>query len=190
MANPSTNDILFIIIIVIAFFIIMGLLVYIFHKATSPTKREVRQFEQQMQQYYQSSTAPQVQYITASELEAMKPSLLKQLYAQDTEKRQSLLQKLTGRTQKTDTNAFSPPSSVPYDTVTRPSSVRPPSFRPMPQAGTGPHSSLPMIVVVNDDHGALTGRRPHPAAPPAYGDHRSSALLHCDSMPIGYTGKE
>ncbi|KAG0171917.1 hypothetical protein DFQ28_000782 [Apophysomyces sp. BC1034] len=175
MATPTSEEVLFVVMIVIIFFIVLLAVVYIFHKATSPTKREMQQAMQQQQQQQ-----PQVQYITASQLEAMKPSLLKQLYGQENNKRQSLLQKFFKKENEVAGNDSSRPFSG-QSPITLPSSIRSPSFKPMRH-----QSPAPTIVVVDD---AQNGIMRHPA-PPAYGDHRTSTLLRCDDTPMAYTGEK
>ncbi|KAI8144752.1 hypothetical protein BJV82DRAFT_606144 [Fennellomyces sp. T-0311] len=162
MATPSTNEVLFVVIIVILFFILLGICLFCIYRATTPTKRQ-REAEQQQH----SLQAQQIQYITASQLESLRPpELARQLYGEkqlihNDNKRRSILNKFfTPR----DTN----------NGMIRPSSVREPSFRPMQQ---------PPTIVVDD---AVALRDAEVAAlaqtlpPPAYGDHRTSTPLRFD----------
>ncbi|KAG2219399.1 hypothetical protein INT45_010975 [Circinella minor] len=165
MATPSTNEVLFVVIIVVLFFILLGVCVFCIHKATAPTKRQQR--EAMEQQQAASIQAQQIQYITASQLESLRPpELARQLYGEKQDiyndnKRRSILNKF-----------FSPQQQQ-----IRPSSVREPSFRPMQQTPS---------IIVHQDHDAVAVRDAEIAAlaqtlpPPAYGDNRTSIPLRFD----------
>ncbi|KAI9277312.1 hypothetical protein BDA99DRAFT_495432 [Phascolomyces articulosus] len=165
MATPSTNEVLFVVIIVVLFFILLGVCVYCVHKATAPTKRQREAMEQQQA----SMQAQQIQYITASQLESLRPpELARQLYGEKQDimndnKRHSILNKF-----------FSPHQQRQQ---VRPSSMREPSFLPMQQP---PSIVIDDAVAIRDAEIAALAQS-HP--PPAYGDNRTSIPLRYDQQP-------
>ncbi|KAI9484410.1 hypothetical protein BDB00DRAFT_855804 [Zychaea mexicana] len=168
MASPSTNEVLFVIIIVVAFFILLGTCVFCVYRATAPTKRQ----REAIEQHQASLQAQQIQYITASQLESLRPpELAKQLYGEKQEifndnKRRSILNKF-----------FSPHQQQQGNGMIRPSSVREPSFRPMQQP---PSIIIDDAVAIRDAEIAALAQS-HP--PPAYGDNRSSIPVRFDQQP-------
>ncbi|KAI9018534.1 hypothetical protein CLU79DRAFT_720735 [Phycomyces nitens] len=171
----STDEILFVVMIVILFFIALLALVYLIHRMTGPRQQE------------------QVQFITASQLEAMRPSTLKQSHTSNRQPGWGLKDgqtrtagqlsplsewKVDGFQQKVR------PLSVMAETIVRPSSVRQPSFKPMQTMARNP--LLPMIVVNEDSNQPKTAYAP---PPPAYGDYRASQPIRCDETPFKFTGK-
>ncbi|OAD72767.1 hypothetical protein PHYBLDRAFT_181607 [Phycomyces blakesleeanus NRRL 1555(-)] len=173
----STDEILFVVMIVILFFIALLALVYLIHRMTGPRQQE------------------QVQFVTASQLEAMRPSTLKQVHTGSNRQPSWGLKdgqartagqlpplsdwKIDGFQQKVR------PLSVMAETIVRPSSVRQPSFKPMQSMIRNP-LGVPTIVLNEDPNLAKSA---YALPPPAYGDYRASRPVRCDETPFKFTGK-
>ncbi|KAI7868259.1 hypothetical protein BDF14DRAFT_1794549 [Spinellus fusiger] len=181
MADVPVDEVLFVIMMVIVFFLVIISLVCLFNRVTRPSQRQVEE-----------EAMAQLQWVTASQQEAMRPSLLKQLYAQPapvSSKRGSVMEKLRPPTKSNSrASQLARPLSqlMVNEKVTRPSSVRQPSFKPM-QYTVHPHSNVPSIIVNEDPN--LVKPMLYTVPPPAYGDHRASMPVRCDDTPFGYTGK-
>ncbi|GAA5808484.1 hypothetical protein MFLAVUS_001875 [Mucor flavus] len=146
---PNTNQVLFIVIIVIIFTLSLVSIFYLMNKA-STRRRELFDLEQRLQLQEQIH----LQYLTENNKETTKfyPAMIKQGHApipspivimkpQKKSKRESILEKVYGFRNASS----SPPPFVPM----RPSNTRPPSFLPMQEK----------------------------RSPPAYGDYRNSAPI-------------
>ncbi|KAI9315821.1 hypothetical protein BX666DRAFT_2028071 [Dichotomocladium elegans] len=142
MPTPSTNEVLFVVIVVILFFIFLGLCVFCIYKATGQRKHS-DEHQQPTELYVQHQ-----QYITASQLESMRPPELALHLNSANQKRRSMLDKFVLTPQG----------------VVRPSSTRQPSFLPMQ------HQAM---AARDAQIAAMVAAQP----PPAYGDYRASVRL-------------
>lgn len=159
MANPSTNEVLFVVIVVILFFILLGVCLFCIYKATTPTRRERDRMEQ-----LQMQRQAQIQYITHAQLESMQPpELARQLNEKSS--RQSVLTRFFQLQQEQQEQQ-------------RPSSTRVPSFLPMHHHQQ--QNNVPHIVIDDNSMAARDAEIAYASRqlpPPAYGDNRTSIPL-------------
>ncbi|ORY99424.1 hypothetical protein BCR43DRAFT_513539 [Syncephalastrum racemosum] len=164
MANPSTNEVLFVVIVVILFFILLGVCLFCIYKATTPTRRERERMDQ-----LQMQRQAQIQYITHAQLESMQPpELARQLNEKSS--RQSVLTRFFQIQQEQQEQQ-------------RPSSTRVPSFLPMHHQQQQQSMNIPHIVIDDNTNNSMAARDAEIAyaarqlPPPAYGDNRTSIPL-------------
>jgi hypothetical protein len=154
---PNTNQILFIVIIVIIFSISLIGIFYLMNKASN-RRRELFDLEQRLQIQEQIH----IEYLTKNHQQQStmiyQPAMIKQGHSPipspivimtPTKKSESILEKVYGF--RTVSSSLLPPPPICPPAPQRPSSIRPPSFLPMKEAKI--------------------------SSPPAYGDYRNSTPL-------------
>lgn len=162
---PNTNQILFIVIIVIIFALSIIGVFYYMSKANN-RRRELLDLEQRLQmqeqihvQYILDTKEPQQVYQSAMVKQGFStvpsPIVIMKPYKEKPKKskRESLLNKVYGFRNSTSPP---PPPIIPNQQIIRPSSIRSPSFLPMQEKRLA-------------------------ASPPAYGDYRNSTPVVMDT---------